>query len=59
LTRRKASAKSLTGYGVTGKRNTLLTYCGIRYRFLDYTADRDPYKQGSYLPGTHIPIFPP
>jgi len=22
-------------------------------------VDRDPYKQGKYLPGSHIPIFPP
>jgi hypothetical protein len=42
-----------------GKGNTLLNYCGIRTDFLDYTVDRNPYKQGKYLPGTHIPIFPP
>jgi hypothetical protein len=22
-------------------------------------VDRNPYKQGKFLPGTHIPIFPP
>ena len=55
----KSSGKSLAGYGAPGKGNTLLNYCGIRTDFLDYTVDRNPYKQGKYLPGTHIPIFPP
>ena len=55
----KTCGKSLVGYGAPGKGNTLLNYCGIRTDFLDYTVDRNPYKQGKYLPGTHIPIFPP
>ena len=55
----KSCGKSLVGYGAPGKGNTLLNYCGIRADFLDYTVDRNPYKQGKYLPGTHIPIFPP
>jgi hypothetical protein len=38
---------------------TLLNYCGIRADFLDYTVDRSPHKQGKFLPGTHIPIYPP
>jgi hypothetical protein len=36
-----------------------LNYCGIRSDFLDYTVDRNPYKQGYFLPGTHIPILAP
>ena len=55
----KSCNKSLAGYGAPGKGNTLLNYCGIRVDFLDYTVDRNPYKHGKYLPGTHIPIFPP
>ena len=50
---------SVAGYGAPGKGNTLLNYCGIRSDFLDYTVDRNPYKQGLFLPGTHIPIFAP
>jgi 2-polyprenyl-3-methyl-5-hydroxy-6-metoxy-1,4-benzoquinol methylase len=56
LKRRK---KSIVGYGAPGKGNTLLNYCGIRSDFLDYTVDRNPYKQGKFLPGTHIPILHP
>jgi SAM-dependent methyltransferase len=55
----KSRGKSIAGYGAPGKGNTLLNFCGIRTDFLDYTVDRNPYKHGKYLPGTHIPIFPP
>ncbi|BAY07959.1 class I SAM-dependent methyltransferase [Calothrix sp. NIES-2098] len=55
----KREGKSIVGYGAPGKGNTLLNYCGIRTDFLDYTVDRSPYKQGLFLPGTHIPIFHP
>jgi SAM-dependent methyltransferase len=55
----KQNGKTIVGYGAPGKGNSLLNYCGIRSDFLDYTVDRNPYKQGKYTPGTHIEIFPP
>ena len=55
----KRAGKTIVGYGAPGKGNTLLNYCGIRTDFLDFTVDRNPYKQGRFLPGTHIPIFAP
>lgn len=55
----KRQGKRIAGYGAPGKGNTLLNYCGIRTDFLDYTVDRNPYKQGLTLPGTHIPVFHP
>jgi hypothetical protein len=55
----KAEGKRIAGYGAPGKGNTLLNYCGVRSDFLDFTVDRNPYKQGKYLPGTHVPIFAP
>ena len=51
--------KSVAGYGAPGKGNTLLNHCGIREDLLAYTVDRSPFKQGRFLPGTHIPIFAP
>jgi hypothetical protein len=51
------AGKQVVGYGAPGKGNTLLNYCGIREDLLEYTVDRNPYKHGKYLPGTHIPIY--
>ena len=59
LIQARRAGKTIAGYGAPGKGNTLLNYCGIRTDFLDYTVDRNPYKQGKFLPGTHIPIFNP
>ncbi len=59
LIQAKCQGKTIVGYGAPGKGNTLLNYCGIRTDFLDYTVDRNPYKQGKFLPGTHIPIHHP
>lgn len=59
LIKAKRTGKSIVGYGAPGKGNTLLNYCGIRTDFVDYTVDRNPYKQGKYLPGTRIPILHP
>ena len=55
----KGEGKNVAGYGAPGKGNTLLNYCGIRTDLLDYTVDCNPYKQGKFQPGTHIPIFHP
>jgi 2-polyprenyl-3-methyl-5-hydroxy-6-metoxy-1,4-benzoquinol methylase len=55
----RRQGKQIAGYGAPGKGNTLLNYCGIRTDFITYTVDRNPYKQGQFLPGTHIPIHPP
>ncbi len=55
----RRAGKKVVGYGAPGKGNTLLNYCGIRTDFVDFTVDRNPYKQGKFLPGTHIPIYHP
>jgi SAM-dependent methyltransferase len=59
LIRLRREGKRVVGYGAPGKGNTLLNYCGIRTDFLEFTVDRNPYKHGRFLPGTHIPIYHP
>jgi len=51
--------KTVAGYGAPGKGNTLLNHCGVRSDLLEYTVDRNPYKHGRFLPGTHIPVHSP
>jgi len=58
LIRLRSEGKRVAGYGAPGKGNTLLNYCGIRADFIEFTVDRNPYKQGRFLPGTHVPIYP-
>jgi SAM-dependent methyltransferase len=55
----KRRGRRVAGYGAPGKGNTLLNYCGIGTDFIDYTVDRNPYKQGKFLPGSRIPIHHP
>jgi SAM-dependent methyltransferase len=59
LIKAKDEGRSVAAYGAPGKGNTLLNYCGIRTDFIDYTVDRNPKKQGNYLPGSRIPICSP
>jgi len=51
--------KSVAAYGAPGKGNTLLNYCGIKPDMIGFTVDRNPYKQGRYLPGSRLPIHHP
>jgi len=55
----KKDGRTIVAYGAPAKGNTLLNYCGIGRDFLEYTVDRNPYKQGRFLPGTHIEIHAP
>ena len=59
LIKAKRSGKTVVGYGAPAKGNTLLNYCGIKADMIYYTVDRNPHKQGCFLPGTHIPIYHP
>ena len=59
LLRAAREGKSVAGYGAPGKSATLLQYCGIGKDLIEYTVDRNPHKQGRFLPGSHIPIYHP
>ncbi len=55
----KKNGKRIAGYGAPAKGNTLLQYCGLGNETFDYLVDTAPSKQGTYAPGSHIPIFHP
>ncbi len=52
----KNSGKKVAAYGSAAKGNTLLNYAGVRPDLLPWVSDRNPAKQGKYLPGSRIPI---
>ncbi len=58
LDRLKAEHRSIVGYGASGRATTIMTYCGIDGRYLDYVVDDAPAKHGFCTPGTHVPIKP-
>ncbi|MEM8803506.1 MAG: class I SAM-dependent methyltransferase [Pseudomonadota bacterium] len=53
------AGKTVAAYGAPGKGNTFLNYCGIKTDLIAYTVDRNPYKQGTFLPGSRIPVYSP
>lgn len=52
----KRQGKTVVAYGAAAKGNTLLNYCGIRVDLISFVVDRNPAKQGKYMPGSRIPI---
>jgi len=55
----KQEGNKLAAYGAAAKGSTLLNYFGIGREVLDFVVDRSTYKQGRYMPGVHLPIYPP
>ncbi len=52
----KRQGKTVAAYGAAAKGNTLMNYAGIRPDLISFVVDRNPAKQGKYMPGSRIPI---
>jgi SAM-dependent methyltransferase len=52
----KREGKKVAAYGAAAKGNTLLNFAGVRTDLLPFVVDRNPAKQGKFLPGSRIPI---
>lgn len=52
----KANGSSVAGYGAAAKGNTLLNFGGVGPDAVRFVVDRNPSKQGKYMPGSRIPI---
>jgi len=53
----KAAGKRIHIYGASTKGNTILQWCGLDARTIDFAADRNPEKHGAFTLGTDIPII--
>ena len=52
----KTNNCKIAGYAATSKSTTILNYCKINNKIIDYICDTTPEKIGKFSPGTHIPI---
>ena len=53
----RGKKNKIVGYGAPAKGNTFLNYCNVSADDIAYVVDSTPYKQGLFLPGSHIPIY--
>jgi SAM-dependent methyltransferase len=54
-----AKGARVAAYGAAAKGNTLLNAAAVTTDEIAYVVDRNPHKQGRYLPGSHLPILAP
>jgi hypothetical protein len=59
LRRLRAEGARIAAYGAAAKGATLLNACGIGRDLVEFVVDRNPHKQGRFMPGTHQPIRAP
>ncbi|WNL33046.1 class I SAM-dependent methyltransferase [Arcobacter cryaerophilus gv. pseudocryaerophilus] len=56
LLQAKKENKKVVAYGAAAKGNTLLNYAGIKNDLIEFVVDKSPYKQGKFMPASHIPV---
>ena len=52
----KKKGMNIAGYAATSKSTTILNYCGINHKHIDFICDTTKDKIGKYTPKSHIPI---
>jgi hypothetical protein len=56
LIKARRDGKKVAAYGAAAKGNTLLNFAGARPDLLPFVVDKNPSKQGKFMPGSRIPI---
>ena len=51
-----AKKEQVVGYAATSKSTTVINYCNLTPKHINFISDTTPIKQGKYSPGAHIPI---
>lgn len=59
LMQSKAQGKTIAGYGAAAKGNTFINVMDLSEADISFVVDRNPFKQGTLLPGSHIPVLSP
>lgn len=54
----KQEGRSVCGYGAPAKGNTLINFCKLTSKQIDYIVDDNPLKQNMFTPGAKIPVVP-
>jgi len=54
----KREGALVAAYGAAAKGNTLMNFAGVKRDLVAFVTDRNPAKQGKYMPGSRIPIVP-
>lgn len=52
----RRAGQSVAAYGAAAKGNTLMNFAGVRPDLIAFVVDRNPAKQGRWMPGSRIPI---
>lgn len=56
LLEQRQAGKKVAAYGAAAKGNTFLNFSGVRPDLVSFVSDRNPEKQGKFMPGSRIPI---
>ncbi len=55
----RSGGARIAAYGAAAKGTILLNVCGLDRSILDWVADKNPFKQGRFVPGVRLPIVAP
>lgn len=54
----KLQGKQIIAFGSTAKSMTVLNFCELTSKYIDFMIDESPYKEGLYTPGSNILVYP-